>query len=195
MGWVINGVQGHGECPELAGKFSGPLIIMGDAVCVWDDLSKVNGDMDIMSLNWAGCFARKKVHHWATRHDEFLPLFIDIYQRTYYPTNTSNPNFNFLSHIFQPHIYAHGPHEAENVWRFASDTGGSSAMFGVLVGLALGYEPIYLAGIPLDSSGSFYAPKPISFESYREFWIEKADMFRGRVKSFSGFTAELLGKP
>jgi len=76
---------------------------------------------------------------------------------------------------------------------------GSTALFAVLIGLAMGYHRIVLAGCPMDSKGHWYnegetyGPK-WTFESYQS-WFEFAvlqDAFK--VSSMSGYTATLLGE-
>lgn len=158
----------------------------------------VKGDPDYMSINLTGCFARKRIDHWATKHPDWLHYWIGLYLKTYFPIDTENSNYNFFSYVFRPHIYTHAPSDAEVNWEFDLSTEGSSSIFGVLVALALGYDPIYLAGIPLDASGSFYDPPgftTMDYGQYQKNWIPMNKIFDGRVKSYSGFTRELLGSP
>ena len=76
---------------------------------------------------------------------------------------------------------------------------GSSALFGVLCCIAMGYQKIVLAGAPLDGKGHWYytdIPGPKWTGETYQAWFEfaaakKAEM----VKSMSGYTAQLLGKP
>lgn len=195
--WKINGIEGRGKLPAIAGTFSGPLVVIGGASCLWDDLSQVTGTPDYMAINCTGFLARKTVKHWATCHPEFLPFYLGIYRETYFPTTTENAEFNFFAHIFQTDIQTHSARDAANLWQFAL-TGGSSAMFAVQVGLCLGYDPIWLAGIPLEPSGCVYDPpwvEPFDYAMYQPVWTAVAETFAGRVKSFSGFTRELLGAP
>ena len=72
-------------------------------------------------------------------------------------------------------------------------------MFGVLIALAMGYERIMLAGIPLDNRGYCYAPpnnqSMFESETLENEWKEARDeVFRDRVRSFSGRTREWLGE-
>jgi len=77
---------------------------------------------------------------------------------------------------------------------------GSTALFGVLIGLAMGYRRIVLAGVPMDSKGHWYfenekwGPK-WTMESYQA-WFEFAGTDRAaNVASMSGYTRLLLGEP
>lgn len=67
--------------------------------------------------------------------------------------------------------------------------------------LAMQYERVIVAGVPLDRSGHFFDPPPDMGgcdEDYAVFasaWHESVDDFAGRVKSMSGVTREILGAP
>jgi hypothetical protein len=75
---------------------------------------------------------------------------------------------------------------------------GSTALFAVLIGIAMGYPRIVLAGCPLDSKGHWYFPDETygpkwTGETYQA-WFEFAETPEaGRVKSMSGYTKQLLG--
>lgn len=82
---------------------------------------------------------------------------------------------------------------------------GTSGFNAVLTGLALGYEEIILAGIPLDDSGHYFDPPWVTTKFTKEVptldgelkhWAEaNRVLFQGRVKSLSGRTREVLGAP
>lgn len=78
---------------------------------------------------------------------------------------------------------------------------GSSAMFGVLCGLALGYEKIVLAGCPMDMNGHYYFPEKkkdtlgpvwlgVDFMAWIDFSLQEEAK---KVRSMSGYTAKILG--
>jgi hypothetical protein len=78
---------------------------------------------------------------------------------------------------------------------------GSSAMFGTLVGLELGYSKIVLAGCPLDMNGHWYFENktketlgPIWLGVDFMAWIDfKEQKEAQKVRSMSGYTAKILG--
>lgn len=75
---------------------------------------------------------------------------------------------------------------------------GSSALFAVLIGLAMGYSKIVLAGCPMDSKGHWYFPDETygpkwTFESYQSWFEFAATEESKKVKSLSGYTKQLLG--
>ena len=77
---------------------------------------------------------------------------------------------------------------------------GSSALFATLVGLAMGYEEIVLAGCPLDQEGHYYfdlTPETagpcwlgMDFMAWLDF--AKTDD-AAKVRSMSGYTRDILG--
>ena len=70
-----------------------------------------------------------------------------------------------------------------------------------MVGLALGYERIIIAGIPLDGNGHFFDPpgaitKQFTGTNIKMEWDNARDKyFNGRVKSLSGNSRDWLGEP
>lgn len=82
---------------------------------------------------------------------------------------------------------------------------GTSGFNAVLTGLGLGYEEIILAGIPLDDSGHYFDPPNTRTKFTQEVptlngelkhWADaERNLFKGRVKSLSGRTREVLGAP
>lgn len=81
---------------------------------------------------------------------------------------------------------------------------GTSANLAFKIGLALDYTRIVLAGCPMDNSGNWYKPmlKENDIKVHKDHrhhlwkWMEIACRPVGRfVRSMSGNTAELLGRP
>jgi hypothetical protein len=77
---------------------------------------------------------------------------------------------------------------------------GSSAFFGVLIGIEMGYRRIALAGCPMDRNGHWYHPENINTPSWRyqdlAVWLEFAgNGYADNVRSMSGYTATILGRP
>ncbi len=76
---------------------------------------------------------------------------------------------------------------------------GSTALFAVYVSLALGYKKILLAGCPLDGKGHWWQgnnkePGPSWPGETYQAWLEFSLMPEAeRVKSFSGYTAIMVG--
>jgi hypothetical protein len=80
------------------------------------------------------------------------------------------------------------------------DQSGSSGLFAVRIALdVLKARRVVLAGMPMDDSPHVYDAgrrSGPSFVPYRPEWRRAArDEFGGRVRSLSGWTADLLGRP
>jgi hypothetical protein len=186
--------MGHEEdISRVIGNRSGPAIVIGSAACMWDDLSQVADRGDYIAVNHAGLFVhyggavtQGRLVHWASLHSDLFPAWrhlaqVNQGQHINWHTNAPDPNSDFC-------------------WQFnyRGITRGSSALFAVFVGLALGYNPVILAGCPLDNSPPFYG-KPgteqATFAGCIKGWEQSVKLFNGRVKSMSGRTRELLGAP
>ena len=81
---------------------------------------------------------------------------------------------------------------------------GTTANLGIKIGIALGYLNIVLAGVPMDKSGNWYTPyipqndikQGKDHRAHLWKWTEIAARPVGRlIRSMSGNTADLLGKP
>lgn len=189
---------GGEEAPPLCGNFSGTLLVVGSGHCLWDDLARLNSlglGGDVMAVNFASVFYPGPVHHLASLHPLNIPHWIALRW--------------LASNIEGPRIHTHAQEPlpgVETTWRFecGCGTGGTSSLFAVLVGLALGYERVILAGVPLDNLGHFYDPPgPVKRDWQKlesravniEWECARETVFHGRVKSMSGMTKAMLGEP
>jgi hypothetical protein len=182
---LINYVQPHGDLPQIAWTKSGSLLIIGCAVCVWDDLASYDHlhEGDRMGINDIIIHYQgpNKLQHGASLHPDVLATFIE--------------DSLFCTHS----IFTH-KEQPKYVWHLKRD-GGTSGLFGVLIGLLMGYDKIILAGSPIDSNPNFYNAGVASQVHYgtkpcRDEWLRARDaVFRGRVKSLSGNTRDWLGEP
>ena len=203
--WESNGILGRGDAPKCAGKFKGPAVVLGSARCIWDDLAKIDFDkVSVIAVNDMILHYRGELHHAVSLHPEEPPLWRQlrwtngcysgghIYTHSHrLPENNDNlPPYDFKTR-----------HGLDYIWVLEGGRGGSSGLFAAMVGLALGYSSIILAGIPLDGNGHFFDPpgkKATQFTAQNITWEwESANekYFKGRVKSLSGRTKDLLGYP
>jgi hypothetical protein len=71
--------------------------------------------------------------------------------------------------------------------------GGSSALMGVMAGIKEGYKKIVLCGCPMEG------PNPghpgADYSMFQGKWTESVSILHQYVRSMSGFTMRLLGKP
>jgi hypothetical protein len=76
---------------------------------------------------------------------------------------------------------------------------GSSSLFATYICKALGYDKVVLAGCPLDSAGHWYFGPEIEGPSWTgncfQAWLDFArDPYATRVRSMSGYTAQMIGE-
>ena len=189
---ILDYVNPKGPLPDVAGTKSGDLLIMGSAACLWDDLSRYDhlhyGDR--MAVNYALVHYMERLDHGVTLHADFM--YGLAFKQFFLGAHKGWP-------VIQTH--AHMPnHAVKHVWPLTRD-GGTSGLFGVLIGLLLGYERIILAGSPVDDSPSFYYPYSHPDVSYgrqviHDEWQRAIQgCFGGKVKSLSGNTKIWLGGP
>lgn len=83
-----------------------------------------------------------------------------------------------------------------NVNFLSWNEGGSSGFVAILIALQkLGATRIALAGIPMTKDGGQYDTSIpwTEAEKHRKAWVDNLPLLAGRVRSFSGWTLELLG--
>jgi len=181
------------ELPGVAGQFSGRLLIVGGARCVWDDIDQLPGRLekwtgDIMAVNDVGQHIHQFIRHWATLHPEYMPGW-----------HAYRYGHNYGA---RGHVYTHSTKIAAAI-QFVWDlplAGGSSGLFAAKIALLMGYEEIVLAGMPMDGSGHFFDPPWLDHSGLGRAdlieWEQAREVvFGGRVRSLSGKTREILGGP
>jgi hypothetical protein len=171
----------------MAGGWKGPVIVMGAARCLFDDMSNLSIKGDVMSVNIAGLVCPLNRRHWVSFHPDNLKHLV--------PLTRDDPTQ-------KDHIFTHSIKDAEIVWDFDDPElgNGTSGLLATLVALVLGYNPVILAGIPLDGSGNYndipgYRSVDWVSGSCHDKWLEYRPLFINRVFSMSGFTREILGAP
>lgn len=173
----------HSKGP-VEGK-SGTLLVMGSGRCLWDDLSRFTEPCDKAVINFTGSFYPENFDYWVSCHGDRFPVFQAARnERGYEPCG-------------ETHSCNGSP---DKYWDM--DYGGSSGLFATLIGIAMGYDRIVLAGVPMDNNGHFFDPDNISptglnsFEPLITTWrIARDEWFENKVRSLSGNTATLLGFP
>lgn len=202
--WESNGIRGRGEkAPSVAGNYSGPAVVLGSGRCIWDDIAKIDFEqVQVIAINNMIMHYKGRVHHGVSLHPEEPPLWRQLRwtnqcEESYVVTHSHR----YPSHIKHPNGEFKTEHGLDFIWVLEGGRGGSSGLFAPMVGLALGYDKIILAGIPIDGSGHFFDPpntetKQFLGRNIQEEW-ENANVnyFKGRVKSMSGRTMEWLGYP
>lgn len=183
---------------EMVGKFAGKkLVICAGAACVWDDLALLNvrdeqSDTHIMAINDIVMHLPMRIRHVYSNDHRMLPCWIAA-RRPLYVREYGSP-----AHVHSNRL------GARYNWPWPGH--GSSLLGGVYTGLALGYDRIVICGGPLDDSPSYFSPPWVPRNFQREvgtkpngdmmYWQRAQDRcFKNRVRSMSGRTMELLGRP
>lgn len=184
------GVRAYfGPLPPLAGKFSGPAIVLGRG-----------GD-------WA---AELDIALLAT--DYAAPIFAVNHQCGHYPGLCVEHVVSVHSAMFPPKdmrradtVY-HCPKppsvapRADAFWPMPGIGGsGSSALLAVLIALAMGHKPVLVAGVHLNESTLAVDEQGrktrYSYTFYQDGWVALLQHLRGRVFSVSprgSFLRDLL---
>ena len=185
------------KLPDIADTYSGVLIIAAGGRCVWDDLEKAgmakNHDAfpHVMCVNEMIMFYPSVVNHAYSNNHAFLPKWVDT-RRDQYQTR------------YECKIKTHSNKTGgQYTWPWPGH--GTSSLNAVYTGLALGYDQIWLCGVPLDDTGHFWEAPWEKTNFVREvadrdgeikYWGNAArNIFDGKVKSLSGRTKDLLGSP
>jgi len=183
------------KCSRELERNSDLLLITGDGRSLPDDLDRfLSWDIghDVMAIGRSINYYPGKVKHWANVDGEESKWWAEHLR--------GNP----IRHTMGDCAGFDVDWGIENCELKPDDIlwHGSTSLFSAYIGLEMGYEKIILAGCPLDRNGHWYfgnmpdnegpAWKDQSYEAWHEFWC---DTRSDRVRSFSGFTAEVLGKP
>lgn len=184
--------------PDIAGTYSGGLIICGDAACIWDDLEDLGckstvgrgrvqkEEFDFMTINKVGEVFPGNIEHWYSNEGKLLQNFVSA-RRNEYRKEFDGPR------------HTHSCNRGVK-WHWPWGGHGTSGLGSIFTGLALGYDSIIVCGMPLDDGPHNGEPPWRTSNFSREVsdterggadhhWkraIQKA--FDGKVRSMSGRT-------
>jgi len=139
----------------------------------------------IIACNHAGRDEPGRLDHWATMHADLMPHWLKQRRAAGRP---------------EPGQLWHARHRGRNAIassRSIESWGGSSGMLCIAVAFELGVRRIVLAGVPMTKTAKHYDDEKLWMEArqYWSAWERRQGMMLGRVRSFSGWTANLLGVP
>jgi len=169
--------------PEIAGTYSGRILVCGGARCIWDDLAdflpEIRGGVHVMCINDLGMHYPYSFKHWYSNSADELKVWSQARRRDLdngHTLHSCNPG-------------------AGHLWPWPGH--GTSGLNAVYTALALGYDDIILCGIPLDDSGHYFDPPWRGSNFTHEvpemkWWKNAVQYFDGKVSSRSGRTRELL---
>ena len=173
-----------GEAPARA------ALVLGGATCVWKDLDRAralhtfNG---VIACNDAGAFYPDALDAWVSLHPLKWPEWLLSRALMGHPDVP-----NIISHRQEP-----GVTQVVD-YRFNGVTPtGSSGLYAAKVALALGFNRVVLCGVPMDpQQAHFFDGKPWdAAPRFKAGWRAALPYIAQHVRSMSGWTAELLGRP
>ena len=157
------GLSEQQDWPGCVGKYTGILLIVASARCVWSDVERVDRYDDIMAVNDIGMHLPYQLTHWYSSHGNQLKTWEEARSFRYKRNGPVQENRPILLHsCFK------GPIS----WPFPGH--GGSGLSAVYTGLALGYDKIVVAGMPLDDSGHYFDP-PNEWGKWSNFHQEVPD--------------------
>lgn len=204
LAWLLAeyGISG-GRLPDIAAAYRGRgLVICGDAAGVWADLeafgcrsderggSVERRGFDFMTVNKMVETFPGEIEHAYSNNGHVLQTFWDA-RRHEYDQFAVN--------------HAHACH-AGGKWLWPWPAVGTSGWGATVTGVALGYLPVILCGIPLDDGPHNGEPpwRRTKFASSEvagvdggpdQHWRRLTEAFRGIVYSMSGRTRDWFGAP
>lgn len=150
-------------------------------------------DFDIMAINDA-FLALPHVDFLASYHDELIWSWLMLRGPREYVNNEYKTTWRGVT-------YSQRRNKGVKQVRVMKNGGGSSSFYGVEIGLEEGYDRIILCGVPFDVKGRFYHAPWMKGHNYAasdgwEAWVKAKEAGElDAVRSMSGMTCELLGKP
>lgn len=160
---------------QLPLRSSNTLVVVGTAPGAPAALRRYAEEFprfDVAAVNAGGLFWEGPLKLWASYHSNKMPTYAFTRLSAKFPMDG-------ITYVFDE------PSEMENYVR--APFNGTSSMLAAWAGVLMDYPSIVLVGVELNE-----AP----YAAYRQGWQEFARTSDAhRVKSLSGWTAELLGKP
>jgi hypothetical protein len=178
---------------QVAGSGVSITLVLGSADCLHADIERARdliGDRPyrVIACNQAVFAWPGPLAHFVTAHPEemgpWLAKRAELGYSTDYETWTRPYPYGFEKRErLCDHVLGGIYH------------GGSSGLLALGVAIETGGTRNILCGIPMDTRPHFNAGEWTAAAIYRTRWEEKAHALRRTARSWSGWTAELLGEP
>lgn len=131
-----------------------------------------------MGVNHAGMFVYPMAH-WFSCHWEGFEHWRAI--RKFHVTHGGTEKYpdQYTTHCKQGGL-------ADVVWPLSGRLARLGGLSAIFCGLAMGYAPVYLAGMPMDGGGHFYPSEPgpvydFGHEELQNVWRRIPQAFRDKV--------------
>lgn len=158
-------------------------LVMGSASCVYDDIAGIPpADYTVLAVNSMCALSPVPIWGGATLHPENA-----MHYRAGRPGDWRLFSWAMTSGV-------------TDLFPKMDQWNGTSALYAVRVAMSLGAERIVVVGAPLDdgphaAGGYRNASLAPHLRQYRIGWEKAVPVIRDKVRSASGWTAELLGRP
>ncbi len=170
------------------------VLVIGGSNRVWDEVDEAKSITDfdsIVCVNVSGTVFVGRVDHWVSFHTLLLPKWIERRAQAQLP-----PALNYWTSDYKGKGRPKTEVAGFPLKQIRCD-GGSSGLIATKVALHIGGTHVILAGIPMDADRAHFDSEAPWKEAtaYREAWLASLPGLKDRVRSMSGWTAELLGMP
>ncbi len=167
-------------------------LILGGAACVWDDaaeaLTMFTPDI-VIAVNDIGTVWPTTIHHWVSYHHDQLLRWVE---------KRKDASLEPAHQLWTGPAYPRGT--VPSFMKSLPCYGGSSGFLAVTLSLEVEKcTKVILAGVPMDPMMPHFNMKMngnpwVDGRNYQKHWeIQKHKLVD--VRSMSGFTASLLGRP
>lgn len=172
------------------------VVILGGAKSVWDDLARLKEMKQpdvVIAINDAGAVWPHELNFWVTLHPDKLVGWAGRRVANGYP----DPKKIIIHRELRQREAGSMYYPPASFVTLSPDWGGSSGLFAANFALQSGYDRIVLCGVPMQPEGEhFFSSEPWKdAEKYHKAWSNHVLDLIPRVRSMSGWTMGLLGKP
>lgn len=184
-------------------------LVIGCAANVWEDLKAAEALTKydaVYCVKQMGVHYPKKFDVWVTLHPEAMDVYEIERKALGFPNGyqiVAPPPEELGMHGKKGNIARRVSYR----WNKDSNMSASSGIYGAKVAMQDGFERIVLAGIPMTPEGGHFLPegKTVAGRTRGKVWSDHASFvcgfnfaipfLKGKVKSMSGHTKEVLGAP
>lgn len=174
-------------------------LVLGGGACVWSDVEAALslGEFDgVVTCNDVTAAWPGPIDACASLHASSWPRWIAQRDRRGYPRPGRIFGHDGATGTIKGEL---APLAEFTPYKFpGQDRTGSSGLFALKVALIdLGFDRAALCGVPMTvAERHFFDPKEWRGAlSHRKGWEQALPQIKGRARSMSGWTAELLGRP
>lgn len=165
-------------------------LVLGGGASVWQDVERAKAlgwFSGVVACNDAGVDWPGALDAFCTLHPNKMQAFRDKREAKRHPA----------AKVYIAHQDDKGVDRIEPYRWPEMKTSGSSGLYATKIALELGFDRIVLCGVPLTNEAHYFDSKAWKqAETFKAAWLAVMQTrLIGRVKSFSGWTAEQLGTP